>query len=197
MRTLVLTMKVLPPTLNDIIALARRNKFASATEKKLWTLNIAAAARNARVPHFQGKLYLEYVWRVKNFRRDQDNITSSQKYILDGLVTGNVIDEDNVGLIQSPVVHWFEKADHDGFSIVIRDAEAWKARSGEFAMFDGEAAAPVIYEVDEIFLELPKNTVRKRSSSASLPKATTRRPKAKRAKTRAASRRTITRLKYQ
>jgi len=124
----ILTMKVLPPTLNDIIEVARQNKFASAAKKKQWTDAIAMSCRAAKVKPIIGEVFLEYVWRVKNVRRDQDNITSAQKYILDGLVAGSVIEQDNLSVIQSPVIHWFEKSDHDGFSIIIRDEEAWLDR---------------------------------------------------------------------
>ena len=123
-----LTMQVLPPTLNEIIEVARQNKFASAGIKKKWTNDIALAAKAAKTKPIGGRVYLEYVWRVKNLRRDQDNITSAQKYILDGLVAGGIIEQDNLTVIQSPVVHWFEKGDHDGFSIIIRDGEAWLSR---------------------------------------------------------------------
>lgn len=129
MKELVLTMKTLPPTLNDIIAKARGNKFASAGIKKAWTDGIALAAKAAKVKGLTGSVYLEFVWRVKNFQRDQDNVTSAQKYILDGLVAGNVIEQDNLSVIKSPVVHHFEKSDHDGFSVFIRDEAAWLERS--------------------------------------------------------------------
>lgn len=143
MHELALTMKVLPPTLNDIIALARTNKFASAGEKKRWTDGIALACHTAKVQPVKGVVYLEYVWRVKNFQRDQDNVTSAQKYILDGLVAANVIEQDNLSVIKSPVLHHFEKSDHDGFTIFIRDREAWEQRRFNAALFDESPEATV------------------------------------------------------
>lgn len=154
MTELVLTMHTLPPTLNDIIAQARANKFASASTKKQWTDAIAIACHKAKVKPISGTVYLEYVWRVKNFQRDQDNVTSAQKYILDGLVAANVIEQDNLSVIKSPVIHHFDKSDHDGFSIFIRDRESWEKRRWNALLLDELPVATV----GEIILQVPLST---------------------------------------
>jgi len=176
-------MKVLPPTLNDIIAHARGNKFASAAIKKKWTEGIAAACHNAKVQPVTGHVFLEYIWRVKNFQRDQDNVTSAQKYILDGLVAGGVIEQDNLFVIQPPVIHHFVKSDHDGFSVFVRDTGAWLERLRVFTDELGQAPAVT----NEIVLSVLLSTG---NATRRLTKA---RPRA-RARTVPTSRRRITRL---
>ncbi len=128
MKQLVLTMVVLPPTLNDQIASARANKFTSASTKKKWTDAIALACHKAKVESIPGTVWLEFIWRVKNFRRDADNIVASCKFVMDGLVAANVIDDDNLSVIKSPVIHHFEKSDHDGLTVFIRNERAWYER---------------------------------------------------------------------
>lgn len=132
----VVSLKELPPTLNDIIGQARKNRFASAALKKKWTASIATAAQEQRAQPIKGEVYLEYVWRVKNRRRDQDNITAAQKYILDGLVAAGIIEEDNLKVVRTPIIHHVVIADHDGFSIIIRTKEIFYRRLMENPMLD-------------------------------------------------------------
>jgi hypothetical protein len=62
---------------------------------------------------FQGKIWLEYVWRVKNLARDNNNIAAATKYIDDGLVEAGVIADDSLKYIQSPVCHWYVQSSED------------------------------------------------------------------------------------
>jgi Holliday junction resolvase RusA-like endonuclease len=124
--TEILEMAALPPTLNDIIATARRHHFASASQKKFWTNAVALACAN--MMRFDGEVHLEFVWFVKNRRRDPDNITAAQKYILDGLVKVGILTDDNFGVVKSPVIHWFELSSTDGFALAIRNEKAWQSR---------------------------------------------------------------------
>lgn len=95
----------LPPTLNEMIRTARGGWQASAKEKREWTELIASYCKGAY--QFQGKIWLEYVWRVKNLARDNNNIAAATKYIDDGLVEAGVITDDSLKYIQSPVCHWY------------------------------------------------------------------------------------------
>lgn len=121
----ILTMTVLPPTLNDIIKSARGNRFGNAALKKSWTRRIEAAVVAQKVQAMPGQVYLEFVWRVKNRRRDQDNISAAQKFILDGLVGSGILEDDNLSIVQTPVVHHVLISNHDGFSIFIRHHDDW------------------------------------------------------------------------
>ncbi len=122
-------MEELPPTLNDIIGAARTGMFVSASLKKKWHKKLDPFT--SLFPKMKGKIYLECVWYVKNKNRDQDNITAAQKYILDSLVEQERIEDDNLSIIQSPVFHHFIISDFDGFSIYMRDKEAFQKRLGE------------------------------------------------------------------
>lgn len=99
----------LPPTLNNQINLARSHWSKSSSVKKEWTNKIALLSRNKT--QFTGKVWLEFTWYVKSFARDADNISASAKYIMDGLVKAGIIKNDNLTIIQSPVVHWYKKGD--------------------------------------------------------------------------------------
>jgi hypothetical protein len=132
----IVSLKELPPTLNDIIGSARRNRFGSAALKKKWTNALALAARQQSALPIKGEVYLEYIWRVKNRRRDQDNITAAQKYILDGLVAAGIIEEDNLKIVRTPVIHHVVIDDHDGFSIIIRSHSSFLLRLAEHTVIE-------------------------------------------------------------
>lgn len=126
MKTEKLSMPELPPTLNEIIGVARRNHFASAALKRRWHKKIIPFVQS--INPIPGKIYLECVWIVKNCRRDPDNICAASKYILDVLTECQKITDDSMKVIQSPVIHHFVIGQNDGFTIYIRDEEAFNER---------------------------------------------------------------------
>jgi Holliday junction resolvase RusA-like endonuclease len=81
------------PGLNDMIEAARRNRYESAKMKKKYTELTAWYARSARLPRFD-RVDLVITWYEPNQKRDKDNITAGQKFILDGLVQAGVIAND-------------------------------------------------------------------------------------------------------
>lgn len=105
----------LPPTLNEMIRTARGGWQASAKQKREWTELIASYCKGAY--QFQGKIWLEYVWRVKNLARDNNNIAAATKYIDDGLVEAGVIADDSLKYIQSPVCHWYVQSSEDTVTV--------------------------------------------------------------------------------
>lgn len=88
----------LPPTLNEIIRVARTNEFLSAKQKKEWTNKISVACYGRY--RFSGEVWLSFLWYVK-FNRDPDNVVASVKFILDGLVDALIIKDDSLKTIQS------------------------------------------------------------------------------------------------
>ncbi len=112
----------LPPTLNEIIASARRNRYASAKEKRCWTNAIAVDCYGRK--RFPDKVWIEFVWKVKNFGRDPDNISAASKFVMDGLVQGGIIKRDNLTVIMSPVLHWYERGDNS-VEVRIADQPIW------------------------------------------------------------------------
>lgn len=98
----------LPPTLNEQINLARTHWSKSAKIKKNWTNKIAAIALQQQAPAFPGKVWINFTWYV-TLASDQDNVAAAAKYLCDGLVTAGVLKKDNLTIIQSPVLHCYEK----------------------------------------------------------------------------------------
>lgn len=115
----------LPPTLNEIIGTARTNVYASAKEKRAWTNRIAVECFGRK--HFPDQVWIEFVWKIKNFRRDPDNISAAAKFVMDGLVEGGIIQDDSLKFIMSPVLHWYEKGE-DLVEIHIADHPIWNGR---------------------------------------------------------------------
>jgi hypothetical protein len=147
MRLHIFLSDVLPPTTNDIIDVARRNKFASAKAKDDWTTALCVAFERAHAKMFDAPVYVEYVWRVKNFARDEDNTTGAQKYINDGLVKAGVVKDDNLKVIVSPVTHWFRQSPTDGFVLFVYDEQAWRKRLRDRAahiISTGEDLPPLV-----------------------------------------------------
>ncbi|MBW4546956.1 MAG: DNA (cytosine-5-)-methyltransferase [Symplocastrum torsivum CPER-KK1] len=121
----------LPPTLNEMIRTARGGWQASAKQKREWTELIASYCKEAY--QFQGKIWLEYVWRVKNLARDNNNIAAATKYIDDGLVEAGVIADDSLKYIQSPVCHWYVQSCEDMVTV----------RVSNLPIYNGEPLATV------------------------------------------------------
>lgn len=116
----------LPPTLNEIINIARQNRYASAKEKEYWTNYIAVLCRGRY--KFPSEVWLEFTWRIKSKRRDPDNIAASAKFPLDSLVKAGILKNDNLTIIQSPVIHWYEKALTDSCVLLIADCPIFKGK---------------------------------------------------------------------
>jgi hypothetical protein len=111
---------LLPPTMNEIIEKARRSRYQSANLKKYWTEQAYSAAIGHR--QFKGKVWMSWVWHVKNLSRDEDNIASARKFICDGLVQAGIIEDDSLRIIQSPVIHWHIKDVEDKVMCAIADS---------------------------------------------------------------------------
>ncbi|HEY9824856.1 MAG TPA: hypothetical protein V6D19_05370 [Stenomitos sp.] len=97
----------LPPCLNEQINIARNNRYGSAKEKEKWTNDIAALAKKQNQSSYPGKVWMQFIYYLKNSRRDPDNVSASRKYILDGLVQAGIIVNDNLQIIQSPIIESF------------------------------------------------------------------------------------------
>ena len=96
----------LPPTLNDQIRHARGHWAKSAKIKKQHTAMVSYAASLLK-PIEAEAYYLYFIWKIKNFGRDPDNITAAAKFILDGLQDAGIIGSDNLRHLPGPYVHQF------------------------------------------------------------------------------------------
>lgn len=111
---------VLPPTLNEIIALCKESFHKYARTKDQYTQDCAIWA--GRYPAFPGKVWLSFVWHVRTLRRDPaDNTPAAAKFVLDGLVDAGILKDDSGFVIQPPVVHSWELSDKEGVLLTISD----------------------------------------------------------------------------
>jgi hypothetical protein len=99
----------IPPMLNEQIRSARGHWATSSKAKAKWTGDLALLARSARLPVFPGIVWLDFCWHVDRRDKDPDNIQAAAKYVMDGLVESGVLTKDSLMVIQSPVIHRFEK----------------------------------------------------------------------------------------
>ena len=100
----------LPPTLNKIISSARSNIYKSSSEKRKWTQDIAILSHCLH-PYGKSKVWLKFEWQVHNQNRDPDNIAAAAKFIMDGLVAAEIIADDSLLFIGSPILHYYSKAE--------------------------------------------------------------------------------------
>lgn len=93
---------------------------AAASTKKQWTNKIAGFIEECGFT-LSDKVWLEFNWYLKNFGRDADNVAAAAKYIMDGVVCGKGIRNDNLTVIQSPVVHYYHRSTVDIASLSLSD----------------------------------------------------------------------------
>ena len=91
--TLVINEKL--PNLNDYTKACRTNKFVGASMKKKYETIISSyIEQQLKGVNFKNKVKLSFRWYEQNKRRDIDNICFSKKFILDALVSNNIIETD-------------------------------------------------------------------------------------------------------
>ena len=96
------------PTLNKVIANAKKNWGLYATEKSKFTkiAHIDAIAQY-RGPVIESQCNFQFNWFLKNDKTDPDNITVGQKYIFDGLVNAGVLKDDGIEILGGGITHFF------------------------------------------------------------------------------------------
>jgi hypothetical protein len=82
------------PTLNEYIQKERSNKFMGAKMKREATNLVTLIAQSKRPKTPYKRVSVQFLWFVKNSRKDPDNIAFAKKFILDGLVNGGVLEND-------------------------------------------------------------------------------------------------------
>ena len=81
------------PGWNEAFAAANANRYKGNTLKKKWTDAVAWHVKAAKIPKMD-QAYFIFTWCEKKRNRDPDNIASSKKYVLDGLVLAGVLEND-------------------------------------------------------------------------------------------------------
>lgn len=112
----------LPPTLNEQIAAARSHYTQSAALKKEWTQNIAAFVSHVNLPQLYDCCWASCTWS-SNRQHDPDNLAAAQKFIFDGLQDTGIIRNDNLTVIQSPLINVYIPGDR-GVVVTLSDSPA-------------------------------------------------------------------------
>ena len=108
------------PGMNEIIAASKLHHNRYNDMKKINTEKVTWIAKSKIKKQFK-KIDLEIRWICKNRRKDKDNIMAGAKFILDGLVQANVIENDGWNQI-GDIVHKFE-VDKDNPRVEVRIKE--------------------------------------------------------------------------
>lgn len=81
------------PSLNDYIRACRANRYQGSAMKKDLEREIGIYIK--RLPVFTEPVKIHFHWVEGNKRRDYDNIAFAKKFILDAMVRGGKLADDN------------------------------------------------------------------------------------------------------
>lgn len=96
--------------LNEIVAAARCNRFAGASQKKKETNRCQWAIIAGEVPTFSTPVRLRFKWIEADLRRDPDNLCAGAKFCLDALVELKRIPNDTRRWVKA-IEHVFPNPD--------------------------------------------------------------------------------------
>nr|DAN76752.1 MAG TPA: Endodeoxyribonuclease RusA [Caudoviricetes sp.] len=82
------------PTLNEYIDCERGSTIAAAAMKKKCTEQVKEQCISQQIQPVNGKVDLLFEWHSST-RHDPDNVAFAKKFILDGLQSAGVIENDN------------------------------------------------------------------------------------------------------
>jgi len=112
------------PTLNEYIRAERGSCFAAAKMKKGWTAIVWAEALAQMLPpvqHYPVKIHC--TWRMKDARKDLDNVRFGVKFVLDGLVAAKVLIDDGQQYVAGLSDSFMVDALNPGVTVMIEEAE--------------------------------------------------------------------------
>lgn len=95
------------PSLNEMIDAAKTHKMKYSRMKKKYTKACQWVA--SQLPKNMGRIHLEITYYVPDWRTDLDNRSAGKKFLLDGLVEADVIQDDT----HSYVAGWNEEFKKD------------------------------------------------------------------------------------
>lgn len=90
-----LTIKGVLPDLNAEINAAKKHWAAYRDKKAEWTWSVCMQVKQQKPPKAPTPARISFQWFVPNKRKDPDNIAFAKKYILDGLVSAGVLENDS------------------------------------------------------------------------------------------------------
>lgn len=110
------------PSLNQVTAKDRANKFAGAAYRKdaekLISRYIQIALNTGELQPISEPCTIRIDWHEKSKRRDVDNIQSAQKFILDALVQCGVLQNDSRKYVKQ-IYHRIVDSDENKVSVTI------------------------------------------------------------------------------
>jgi Holliday junction resolvase RusA-like endonuclease len=117
------------PGLNELIGVARGTRgrgsvMAAAAQKATYTNRVALYVIEQRPrgsKPFPAPVHIDLTWFEKDRRRDPDNIVSAKKFVLDGLVKANVIENDGWEHIAGFSERWVVDKNRIGVCVKIRE----------------------------------------------------------------------------
>lgn len=83
------------PSANDLIQINRVNRYKGASLKKKYTQELANVFGSQTKVRFKGHVTCYVNFYEDSMRRDDDNVISGLKYVMDGLVTAGIINDDS------------------------------------------------------------------------------------------------------
>ena len=96
------------PSLNDYVKANRTNKFMGAKMKRDVQNDIGYFLM--MLPKFERPIFITFTWTEGNRKRDPDNIAFAKKFILDGLIETEKIENDTFQWIKG-FTDYFEQGD--------------------------------------------------------------------------------------
>lgn len=86
------------PSANDYILACRTNKFQAAKMKSNIESHLLYYLRE--LPKFEKPIKIHFLWVEGNKRRDYDNVCFSKKFVLDAMVKGGYLKDDNRKMVK-------------------------------------------------------------------------------------------------
>lgn len=111
------TLPGLPKTMNTVGG-SSNHWTARAREARLWKNQVILKVVSQR-PAAPLKKAVLTLTRASSVRPDYDNLVSSFKRVVDGLVVGKIIEDDGWDYIGMPAFHWIKAPQGRGFIHVI------------------------------------------------------------------------------
>lgn len=100
----------LPETTNQVLSMRLKNRLNRKMYWKTFVI-MTVAAKRPTIPLLRAKLMLI---RCSTVRPDPDGLVGSFKHIIDGLVVGGILEDDNYENIGFPIYEWEKTAINAG-----------------------------------------------------------------------------------
>ena len=114
----IIDMKL--PSFNEYINEERTNRFRAAKMKKDLEEQISWFLR--RLPHFETRIKIDFIWIEENNKRDPDNCCFNKKFILDAMVKLGIITNDNRKYVGA-FADYFPKPTGESAKVILKISE--------------------------------------------------------------------------